>query len=90
MSPRITIEMLAIMVTKRFDELEANLRNDFRAELSREVSRLETKMDLRFDSLSNRIGNIEGKIDDLTLNKISRQEHDALAARVSCLEAEAI
>ena len=79
MSPRITIDMLAIMVQKGFQEL----RGDFRMEISRlDVridkleERLEAKMDYQFTALSNRI-------DDHALNKVSRAEHAKLEKRVA-------
>lgn len=71
--------MLAIMVMRRFEESEDRIRSDFRAEMSLLENRLNTRIDYRFDSLSNRI-------DDLVLNKISRDEHRALVTRVSTME----
>ncbi len=48
-------------------------------EVGARIESLDVKLDYRFTSLSNRI-------DDLALNKISRDEHRVLAARVSDIE----
>lgn len=77
-----SIDDLARMVADGFAHQREEMRNDLRTEVSRldfRIDKLDAKIDYRFDTLSNRM-------DDLALNKVSRQEHVALAQRVSDIE----
>jgi BMFP domain-containing protein YqiC len=85
MNKKVTIDDLATMVQRGFIEIREDIRADtshLDSKLSSRIDRLEAKLDYRFDSLSNRI-------DDLSLTKISRDEHRMLATRVTNLEEEA-
>lgn len=89
MSERITLKTLAAsiddlarMVADGFTHQREEVRAEVKSldlSLRGEISRLDAKIDYRFDTLSNRM-------DDFALNKISRDEHRVLAARVSDLE----
>ncbi len=78
MSEKVTLKTLANSI----DDLARMTADGFRhqgEEFRAEISRLDKKIDYRFDTLSNRM-------DDLALNKVSRQEHALLAQRVSNIE----
>jgi len=81
-----SIDDLARITAKGFNDVRNELRRDFQtglsgldAKLTARIDALDARLDYRFDSLTNRI-------DGLALNKTSREEHRMLAARVTDIE----
>lgn len=85
----MTLDRFAIIMANSFEALEKNLRAEFTSllggvdnkvgRLEDRIGKLEERLDYRFNALSNRI-------DDLALNRTTRNEHKLLEKRVSNIE----
>jgi len=73
---KITIDNLAQMVARGFE----NTAN------KEDLKNLEKKMDQRFEGVEGKIEGINNRIDDIYLNRVRYEDHEALKRRVKALE----
>lgn len=78
----VTIDELAVMVANGFDAISAK----FDSKLDDKFASLDKKIDEVEERLSGKINGLECRIDDVALNRATKDEVYALALRVSKIE----
>jgi TolA-binding protein len=82
---KVTLDSLAVMMAGGFSDLENRLGSKI-DHIDQRLSKLIDGLDERTDKLEGKIDGINNRIDDLALNRATRDESKQLNARLTRIE----
>ena len=81
----MTIDKLAIMVAKGFENIETGFEGiETRMATKEDIKNMATKSDI--EGLKNQIEGVNKRIDDLAVNRVKYEDHDKLESKVGLIE----